>query len=75
MNDKKLTRMERTMRKHEQRKRYFNYTGVSKYSILETPKPISSCRCCSNPRRTWKGKDRLTIQERKKETFNTHELF
>ena len=54
-------RMLRTERKHKQRSKY-NAHGKT---IRETPKIHSSCRCCGNPRRMEKGKDKLTIQERK----------
>jgi len=61
----KADRMQRTLRKHKQRKKYNNFAGVNPNVCLETPKRSSTCRCCSNPRKNEKGKDKLTMQERK----------
>ena len=36
--------------------------------LLHTPKNCS-CYMCGNPRRFWKGKDKITMQERKFEDF------
>jgi hypothetical protein len=56
-----------TDKKHNQRKKYYHFCGTSAFVMLETPKRVSTCRCCSNPRKTWKGKDKLTLQERKQQ--------
>lgn len=61
----KADRMQRTLKKHKQRMQYHNFAGVNPSVCLETPKRSSSCRCCSNPRKSEKGKDKLTLQERK----------
>lgn len=43
-----------------------DYVGNGKWIkvALETPKRQSSCRCCCNPRKHHKSKDKLTLQER-----------
>lgn len=63
----KSSRISKTLRKHKQRKKYSCYKAGDKvFPIhLETPKTHSSCRCCGNPRKHEKGKDKLTIQEKR----------
>jgi hypothetical protein len=70
----RVFRIRATERKHAQRKKYTGYVGKTPQIVLETPKRGSSCRCCSNPRRTWKGEEKLTIQERRKEWENNERL-
>jgi hypothetical protein len=58
-------RIRRTQKKHEQRKKYHNFAGRTPHVCLETPKRGSSCRCCSNARKSEKGVHKLTLQERR----------
>ena len=66
-----------TERKHNQRMEWlpdkFGKFPIRK-SMLETPKVHSDCRCCSNPRKTGKGKDRFTLQERRLGVTDNEEL-
>ena len=64
MNVKKAKRIQRTLRKHKSRMHY--HVGYARKLHLETPKSSSRCRCCGNPRKYEKGRDKLTIQERRK---------
>lgn len=65
VNNKKSNRILRTLSIHKRRRKYSNFAGKAAYVCLETPKRGSACGCCSNPRRSEKGKYKLTLQERK----------
>lgn len=67
MNVKHAKRIQKTDRKRKSRKKYRNYDGNARYVCLETPKR-GKCLCCSNPRKYGKGKDKLTIQERRQDS-------
>jgi hypothetical protein len=69
----KRERLLKTDSKHKKRKKYNEYCGEKSYVALETPKRHSSCRCCSNPRKSQKGKDKFTLQERKDKENHRHD--